>query len=169
MRFFKAPRPANLPHFSYIIDDLHASHDQIARHLKISPATLAKYIKTGYVPRPVHLALFWESRWGLSILDCDIWNRETLRLQSIRGLEKSNAALKRQMAQLIATGHFGAANDPLFVDGVAFVDRHHGNLQHATFKLHNQPQLPDAVAVIPGKWPSQAVPTACRVFQLRAL
>lgn len=60
-----------------------------------------------------------------------------MRLQTIRGLQESNAALRRQIAHLVATGNFGAANDPLFVDGVAFVDHSHGNVQYATLKLHN--------------------------------
>ncbi len=165
---FKAP--TKTPSISILLDDLPTTDlKRVARHLGLSVATIKRYAQTNNAPRLVHLALFWETSWGLSRLDCDIWNRDSLRLQTIRILQDENAALRQKIVHLVKSGHFGAANDPLFVDGVAFVDHRHGNVHHATFKLHNQPQLPNAVTVIPGEWPGQAVPTACRVFQLRAL
>lgn len=76
--------------------------------------TVKRWAKTGNAPRMAHLALFWESRWGLSVLDADIWNRETLRLGMIDALQRENAQLKAQLARLVALGSHGAANDALW-------------------------------------------------------
>lgn len=57
---FRAPYPAHLPHFSYVLDNVPGSIDQKAKLLDISPATLGKYRARGQVPRVIHLALFWE-------------------------------------------------------------------------------------------------------------
>lgn len=110
---FKAP--TQTPHILTLLDDL-PTRDlrKVARHLGLSEATLKRYKQTGNAPRAVHLALFWESRWGLSVLDCDIWNRDSLRLGHIRALQDENAQLKAQLARLVALGASGAANDALW-------------------------------------------------------
>ncbi len=80
---FKAP--TQTPPVSTLLDDLPTRDGRkIARHLGVTENTLKRWAKTGNAPRLAHLALFWESRWGLSVLDCDIWNRDTLRLGMIR-------------------------------------------------------------------------------------
>lgn len=110
---FKAP--TQTPHFSTLLDDmLTRDKRKIARHLGVTENTLKRWAKTGNAPRMAHLALFWESRWGLSVLDADIWNRETLRLGMIRCLTEENAQLKAQLARLVAMGQHGAANDALW-------------------------------------------------------
>lgn len=110
---FKAP--TQTPHFLTLLDDMPTSDlRKIARHLGLSEATLKRYKQTGNAPRAIHLALFWESRWGLSVIDCDIWNRESLRLDTIDALQRENAQLKAQLARLVALGATGAANDALW-------------------------------------------------------
>lgn len=107
---FKAP--TQTPHITTLIDDMPTRDlKRIASHLGLSVDTLQRYKKTGNAPRLVHLALFWESRWGLSVLDCDIWNRETLRLGIIDCLQRENAQLKAQLSRLVALSSNGAAND----------------------------------------------------------
>ena len=110
---FKAP--TQTPHISTLLDSL-VTRDRrkIARHLGVTENTVKRWAKTGNAPRMAHLALFWETRWGLSVLDCDIWNRDTLRLGMISALERENAQLKAQLARLVALGASGAANDPLW-------------------------------------------------------
>lgn len=155
---FKAP--TQTPHFQTLLDDMPTVDlARIAKHLAVSSATLKRWAKTGNAPRMAHLALFWESRWGLSLLDCDIWNRETLRLQTIRGLQENNAALKRQIAHLVATGNFGAANDPLFVDGVAPTNGQNKHRHDISLDFHQDAQLPQLVAVQSSERPCHAVTT----------
>lgn len=107
---FKAP--TQTPNILTLLDDLHTRDlKAVARHLGLSVDTLQRYRKTGDAPRLVLLALFWESRWGLSVLDVDIWNRETLRLGMIGALERENAQLKEKLSHLLAVSSSGAAND----------------------------------------------------------
>jgi len=72
--FFRAPR--GLPSPQYIFDDLHciATPAQIAKYLDLTPPTIERYIKTSNLPRSVHLALFWETKWGRSCVDVDLYN-----------------------------------------------------------------------------------------------
>lgn len=110
---FRAPNQT--PHFSTLLDDLPTRcHRQISRLLGISPATLARWARHGNAPRWAHLVLFWESRWGLSVLDADIENYRRVSQGLIRALERENAALRAQIERLAAQGSPGAANDPLW-------------------------------------------------------
>lgn len=160
---FKAP--TQTPHFSTLLDDLPTRDSRmIASHLGISTDTLARYRRTGNAPRAVHLALFWESRWGLSVLDCDIINRDRLRLGQIDALERENKALKAQLARLVALGSHGAANEPLWlVDRVAAVDGHHHDGDHSALDFHDDAKLAYAVAVVARPVTRETVSTACRV------
>lgn len=107
--------PTQTPHILTLLDDLPTRcRLQISRHLGISPTTLAKWIRTGNAPRSAHLALFWETRWGINALECDAHNWRLVHLARIRSLEQENKALRDQLARLVALGHTGAANDPLW-------------------------------------------------------
>lgn len=106
--------PTQTPHISTLLDDM-PTRDlrRIARHLGISASTLAKYRRTGNAPRLVHLALFWESRWGLSVVDCEAVNLRRVHRGQVQALERENTALRAQLARLAALAS-GAANDPLW-------------------------------------------------------
>jgi hypothetical protein len=111
---FKAP--TQTPHILTLLDDMPTRDlKRIARHLGLSVDTIKRYAKTGNAPRVVHLALFWESRWGLGVLDADIHNRNKWQLGHIRALVDENARLREQLARLVALGHHGAANDAAFM------------------------------------------------------
>ena len=115
---FRAPSLAGLPPFSFLLADLPASLPQVARHIGLSPATLARYSASDQAPRAVMLALFWESRWGRSASDCDASNAAAAQFQRAASLQRENAALRRHIAQLetlIADGAGHAANAPRFV------------------------------------------------------
>lgn len=99
MSTFRAPLPAHLPHLSFILDDLSATPEQTARHLDISPATLARYAKNGGAPRAVHLALFWETRWGVDLLDTFLYNTAQVHRQHAKSLQEHIG----QMAGAIST------------------------------------------------------------------
>lgn len=110
--------PTQTPHILTLLDDMPTQQDrQLARHLGLSASTIAKYRRTGEAPRLVHLALFWESRWGLSVLDCEIENRQRMAKAQIETLQHQVQALQAQVARLSALGDFGAANDPLYGPG----------------------------------------------------
>lgn len=121
---FRAPSHAGLPGLPTILADLsHAKPAQVARHLGISPITLARYTAAGQAPRAVMLALFWETRWGRSAADAEAVNWAAMHHRESTMLRRENAALRRHIEALEAllsqgTGH--AANAPFFaVSGVS--------------------------------------------------
>lgn len=106
--------PTQTPHIATLLDDMPTRDmKRIARHLGLTAPTLRRYAQTGNAPRLVHLALFWESRWGLSVIDCEVVNLDRLRRQHISALEREVKALRLQLARLAALPN-GAANDALW-------------------------------------------------------
>lgn len=105
-------RATHTPPLSYLLDDL-LTRDRaaIARHLGLSTATLARYEAADQAPRPVMLALFYESRWGYSVLETTAHNGALYARQEAQGLARENATLRTRIARLEAIGDFGAAND----------------------------------------------------------
>jgi hypothetical protein len=82
-----------MPTFSVLVDDLPATHQQIARHLGVSLATLTKYIKTDCAPRAAMLAVFLETRWGRSAADCEASNYATLCQRRAQQLQKHQSRM----------------------------------------------------------------------------
>lgn len=102
-----------------MLADLPATRHQVARHLGISTVTLNRYLKANQAPRPIMLALFWETRWGRSAADTEAANWGALYFRQAKGLERENAALRRQMDLLereLASAP-GAANSPFYRAG----------------------------------------------------
>lgn len=119
---FRAPSQAGLPALTTILGDLPATPQQIARHLGISPVTLARYRAAEQAPRAVMLALFWESQWGRSAADCEAVNWAAMHHHESTILRRENAALRRQIEALeaeLAQGAAQAANAPFYVIGAS--------------------------------------------------
>lgn len=94
---FRAPYPAHLPHLRYILDDLRYSDAQLARLLDLKSSTIKKYRREGQAPRAVHLALFWESRWGISTIDAVAFNHAAGNYALAESLNRKNARLVKQI------------------------------------------------------------------------
>lgn len=110
--------PGQLPPLSLLLDELttRCPH-RIAAHLGITPQTLKRYQARDEAPRAVQLALFWESRWGQSTLDCEIFNRDQVQRGQIDALQREGHQLRAQISrlvQLVDQGDYGAANGPLW-------------------------------------------------------
>ena len=100
-----------------MLADLPATLHQVARHLGISTVTLNRYIKADQAPRPIMLALFWETRWGRSAADTEAANWGALYYRQCMGLERENATLRRQLLVFeveLAHSGTGAANGPIW-------------------------------------------------------
>ncbi len=116
---FRAPSHARLPSLQLMAADIPASREQLARHLDIAPRTLARYITAEQAPRPIMLALFWETRWGRSAADSEAANYGQAMAGHAHALQRENAALRRQlqlMESMLGDPH-RAANSPLFQFG----------------------------------------------------
>lgn len=103
-----------------MLADLPATPAQVARHLQISPATLARWQAADQAPRAAMLALFWETRWGRSAADVEAVNWAAMAHRRAVTLERENAALRRHIELLereLARGPDQAANAPLWVSG----------------------------------------------------
>lgn len=114
---FRSPTRAGLPGLSVMLNDLPATLPQVARHLGLSLATLRRYCKADQAPRCVMLALFWETRFGMSIADCDAANYSRLQKLRADGLLCENRALSRKLDILereLSFGRIGAANSPVW-------------------------------------------------------
>lgn len=115
---FRAPSQAKLPPLRMMTDDIPTNRDAIARHLDIAPRTLARYLADEQAPRPVMLALFWETRWGRGAADCEAANYGQAMHARAESLQRENAALRRQLAQLEQMRADGSANAPFFRVGL---------------------------------------------------
>lgn len=100
-----------------MLADLPATVPQLARHLNLAPSTIERYRLAGQAPRPVMLAMFWETRWGRSAADCEAANWGAVYYQKAASLERENAALRRKIGyleKLLLDGSPQAANVPFF-------------------------------------------------------
>lgn len=112
----KAPVPAKLPHLHTILDNLGLPDKQVAHFLGVSPSSVKRWREAGQAPRPVMLALYWETDWGRSAVACDAvnWGRmlhmQNMSLQSqVKTLKKRIAKLEKALAAVDT-----AANSPIF-------------------------------------------------------
>lgn len=115
MTYFRAPTHANMPPLEYMLDDL-ATRDQqlVAQHLGITARTLAHWVRAGNAPRLAYLALFWETRWGLSAVACDAVNGERVARSLANSVQAEARDLRTRIQRLEETGDFGAANAPIW-------------------------------------------------------
>ena len=102
-----------LPPLSYLLDEQPADLTTAARHVGLSPATLQRYRSADAAPRSVMLALFYESKWGYSLLHTTAFNRQMWATGLVSSLRDQNAVLLARIAKLEQLGHFGAANEPM--------------------------------------------------------
>lgn len=96
----KAPVPAKLPHLHTILDNLGLPDKQVAHFLGVSTSTVKRWREAGQAPRPVMLALYWETDYGRSAVACDAvnWGR-MLHMQNM-ALQSQVKTLKQRIAKL---------------------------------------------------------------------
>lgn len=103
-----------------MLADLPATFDQVARLLDISTVTLNRYRKADQAPRPIMLALFWETRWGRSAADTEAANYGAVYYRQAKGLEREIQRMAGVIYRLeleISEGGQGAANSPVWRAG----------------------------------------------------
>lgn len=113
---FRGPYGAQMPHFLTMLDDLPRQPETLCKHLDISRSTLDRYIKAQGAPRAVMLALFWETRWGVSQINCQAVNDARLHAGYSSMLRQQNAKLHKaiQALETERSMHGLAANMPTF-------------------------------------------------------
>jgi hypothetical protein len=120
---FRAPR--QLPPLEFLLRDIgQPAPAVIARALGVTERTVYGWISKGEAPRPAALALFWETSYGRSEIECNAVNGERYARALVSGLERQKATLQARVAYLESVGTFGSANAPLFLsEAPAFVAR----------------------------------------------
>jgi hypothetical protein len=109
---FKTPR--QLPDLASIVADLDSRRARdIADYLGVSERSVFGWLASGQCPRPAHLALFWVTRWGASIIDAETANGERFARAALVAAQTENATLRGQVAYLERL-HTGAANGPMW-------------------------------------------------------
>jgi len=108
----RLPTPTQLPGLLAILDDIgNPTPPMLARALGVSPAAVRRWIQHDQAPRPVMLALFWVTRWGLSLADAEAINLARLRSDEAAAWRRDALAMRDELARVLAVGDFGCAND----------------------------------------------------------
>lgn len=103
-----------MPDWGTMLRDVPAGPGQLARHLDVSTRTIERYTSAGQAPRAVMLALFWETRWGISQADTDAANQAARFYMLAQSLKRENAQLRQSLERLQRQADFGCANAPLW-------------------------------------------------------
>lgn len=106
---FLAPSPARLPPFSFLLNDQIEPQKKVARHLGVSLRTLQRYKARGHAPRAIYLALWFESRWGMSALHERAFNEAQHARAWVASMERECDRLKRVIRMLEKEQEEGAA------------------------------------------------------------
>ena len=107
-------RATNIPALSWLLDGLRTRNPAtIAKHLGISVATLERYRKADHAPRPILLALWYESSYGYQELFTEAHNSACMANRLASSLETEVSHLRQRVDLLQSLGTHGAANDPI--------------------------------------------------------
>jgi hypothetical protein len=102
-----------MPSFALMIEDIGSPSDQaIGKALGVTARTIKTWRKTE-APRPVLLALFWVTRWGLSATNAEVYDLSQMHYTTALVQRLEIKRLHGIIEQLQRIGHFGAANDPV--------------------------------------------------------
>jgi hypothetical protein len=109
-----AHAPRVLPPIAVVLADIgNPTPAAIAAVLDLDERTVRRWIQADKMPRPAHLALFWLTRWGRSIVDTSATNDARLYAGLARSRLDEIEHLRHQLARVVAIADFGSANDPI--------------------------------------------------------
>lgn len=115
---FRAPR--QLPSFESMLRDIgQPTPAVLGRHLGVHERTVYTWQAKGEAPRPVMLALFYESRWGRSLIATEAENAARWARGHVEALQREVSTLHARIAYLEAVGSYGAANEPTLQPSVS--------------------------------------------------
>ena len=111
--------PRSIPALSQVLPDLgNPSPREIARYLDVSERTVYGWKASDDAPRAALLALFWESSYGLSALDAELFNSVAVYRNLSESLNLEAQNLRTRIAWLEKNGRFDCSNQP-FIAPVA--------------------------------------------------
>lgn len=106
--------PKDLPAFSFLFDELGSpAPAALARHLGVTVRTVQRWIAADSAPRAVLLAMFWDTRYGRSAVECRAVN-DAMQQAALARCHRDEARERlRELEHVLAVGNFGSANAPL--------------------------------------------------------
>lgn len=111
---FLSPSAARVPPLSFLLADQIKPPQRVARHLGVSLRTLQRYAATGNAPRAAYLALWFESRWGISALHAQAVNEAQHTRAWVASLERECERLRRVIRAYEHAQAQPAANAPAY-------------------------------------------------------
>lgn len=105
--------PRALPALSQLLPALgNPSPREIARYLDVTERTVYAWKAADLAPKAAQLALFWESSYGLSALDAELFNQVAVYRNLSESLNHEAQMLRVRIARLEKIGSFASANAP---------------------------------------------------------
>lgn len=105
--------PRQMPPLDVMLADIgNPTTREVARALDVTERTVRRWLSHGTAPRPVMLALFWVTSWGLSATDCETFNTAMLNRGLAVALKEEIGRLQARLDRLGRIADFGSANDP---------------------------------------------------------
>jgi len=108
--------PTQIPPLWLMLEEIPFSYKQIASYLGVSVRTLERYRNSGNAPKSVMMALFWETKWGLSLVNSHAVNEAMYMRGLAQSLTEQLDDSRKQIEVLertIATTSY-AANSPIY-------------------------------------------------------
>ncbi len=110
---FRAPK--GTPTFRMLLENIGCTDfGVIARHFGIGESTVRRYWQVDKAPRALMLALYWETSWGISSQDVNLYNTAQVHREHARSLNELVEHLKRHITMLEEATITGSANAPCF-------------------------------------------------------
>ena len=135
--------PRYTPALPVILADLGSPPlELVARTFGVTVTTVKRWMKHG-APRPVLFSLWWLTRWGMSELDAEHFNRAQLSHVMCMAMQRRVTELEATIERMERLGDFGAANSPGFcLDGAGtFPGPRRPSTRHTT-RTPQTPVLP---------------------------
>ncbi len=141
--------------------------NRVSKILEVTPATIRRWMRgTTPVPRMAVLALYWETRYGRSLIESDMVNEIRLLYQRNRLLLDQFRKAKDMVTGLRSL-HAGTANEPIFEELIEFHEIENFQTQfgaprsreHSSPVASHQASTVSGVSTKPEANPHQAVPT----------
>lgn len=101
----------NVELFRCVVDDV--SLTRAAQLLDVKPNTIRQWIANDRVPKMAAMALFWESKFGRSIIDCD-HHTELARAHVQVGIMEAQMRRAKDIITGLRRMQYGTANEPIF-------------------------------------------------------
>ncbi|MEZ2296488.1 helix-turn-helix transcriptional regulator [Variovorax sp. RCC_210] len=111
-QLFRAPR--SLPALSVLIEASAHRPEALARYLGVSPRTFARWRARGAAPRPIELALYWESFYGVQHIEADAFNAARQSAAEAAAWKRECERLAGVVARLETEYDWGSANAPVY-------------------------------------------------------